>query len=56
VRDIFTEISAVNIMGERLLLKNGTTLQHDTHDRVIALRNTDLLVENGHSRGQERHR
>jgi hypothetical protein len=48
VRDVFKEISAINIMSERILSTNGTILQYDTHDRVIALRNTDLPIENGH--------
>ncbi|KAF5002753.1 hypothetical protein FGRMN_150 [Fusarium graminum] len=34
-------------MSERLLLKNGTILQHDAHDNVVVLRNTDLFIENG---------
>ncbi|EXL69691.1 hypothetical protein FOPG_14363 [Fusarium oxysporum f. sp. conglutinans race 2 54008] len=32
-------------MGVRLLLQNGTVLQHDAQDNVIARRNTDILIE-----------
>lgn len=32
-------------MASRLLLQNGTVLQHDAQDNVIALRNTDILIE-----------
>ncbi|KAF5658564.1 cytosine deaminase [Fusarium heterosporum] len=34
-------------MSDRLLLKNATILQHDAHDDVVALKNTDLFIENG---------
>ncbi|KAF4956546.1 hypothetical protein FSARC_11548 [Fusarium sarcochroum] len=33
-------------MSNQLLLRNGTVLQHDAKDNVIALRNTDVLIEN----------
>lgn len=32
-------------MAARLLLQNGTVLQHDAQDNVIALKNTDVLIE-----------
>ncbi|KAF5558095.1 cytosine deaminase [Fusarium mexicanum] len=32
-------------MGVRLLLQKGTVLQHDAEDNVIALRNTDILID-----------
>jgi cytosine/adenosine deaminase-related metal-dependent hydrolase len=32
-------------MAARILLQNGTVLQHDAQDNVIALRNTDVLIE-----------
>ncbi|KAF5688819.1 cytosine deaminase [Fusarium circinatum] len=32
-------------MTTRLLLQNGTVLQHDAQDNVIALKNTDILIE-----------
>ncbi|KAF5589883.1 cytosine deaminase [Fusarium subglutinans] len=32
-------------MGVRLLLQKGTVLQHDAKDNVIALRNTDILID-----------
>ncbi|KAI7763396.1 hypothetical protein LZL87_010461 [Fusarium oxysporum] len=32
-------------MDVRLLLQNGTVLQHDAQDNVIALKNTDILIE-----------
>ncbi|KAF5981952.1 cytosine deaminase [Fusarium bulbicola] len=32
-------------MTTRLLLQNGTVLQHDRQDNAIALKNTDILIE-----------
>ncbi|KAF4502234.1 5-methylthioadenosine S-adenosylhomocysteine deaminase [Fusarium agapanthi] len=32
-------------MVARLLLQNGTVLQHDAQDNVIALKNTDILIQ-----------
>lgn len=32
-------------MAAKLLLQRGTVLQHDAQDNVIALRNTDVLIE-----------
>ncbi|KAF4452074.1 hypothetical protein F53441_5005 [Fusarium austroafricanum] len=32
-------------MANKLLLKNGTVLQHDANDNVVALRNTNVLIE-----------
>lgn len=31
-----------------VLLRNGVVLQHDAEDRVITLRDTDILVAGGH--------
>ncbi|KAG5744112.1 hypothetical protein H9Q70_013179 [Fusarium xylarioides] len=35
-------------MSTRLLLQNGTVLQHDAQDNVIALKNADILIEDDH--------